>query len=188
MARPTWDQVMETATQPGKNWSNKNIARFHYFNPNGLFEQWRAMTNTIGDYVKYGSIFSGWNLVYGNFDDTYIKELIDLAVDRKRVSAIDLNVCIKGIERKIKRGYNELAEKLSADLPQLLNYRYASNINWGERYNREDGMHHIEAYDFNHARTLINEFTESHAIQVMTPDGWQYVDKVSTELGGYGNA
>ena len=94
--KPTWEEITKTATSPG-NWSNRDIACFHYFNPNGL---WAAKSKTdkqITELVQQGKCANGAILAYGTFNDHNTNALCDM-VQSKRITKVGLSVVIGMLE------------------------------------------------------------------------------------------
>ena len=108
----TFSYIIDEATAASNSWSNVQIVKFHYFNPNGLYAKWRAMTKTISDFVDAGVIPSGWLLAYGSFSDYSANHLAELN-DYKRINGTKLSVVLESLRDDIERGYNKLAEELT---------------------------------------------------------------------------
>lgn len=67
--RLTWDYITKSATRTFRSWSPKQIAQFHYFNPNGLYAAKKASDDRITEAVAAGKCLSGALLAHGSFND-----------------------------------------------------------------------------------------------------------------------
>jgi hypothetical protein len=103
-------QITQTATQPQRSWTNKQIAQFHFFNPHGLLAQKRATDAQIDDLVNSGKAYTGAYIAHGSMNDFYWKELYKL-VDQKRVNGINLSATLSGLRWAIERAQNFINEK-----------------------------------------------------------------------------
>ena len=79
MKKPTVDAIFHTATEPGRGWTNKNVALFHAFNPNGIVAQKRLRDDAVSKLVNDGVVPSGWLLAYGRFSNYPTEELMRIA-------------------------------------------------------------------------------------------------------------
>ena len=104
--------ITETATTYTASWTNKQIAQFEYFNPNGTYEKWGKMCDTIRHYVDAGIITTGWLIAYGSLNDYSSNGLSELA-KADRVNGTSLYVTLKMLKADIEKGYNALAEELT---------------------------------------------------------------------------
>lgn len=93
----------------GKNWNNRDIAKFHAHNSNGLVKRKREINCRIGELVENGVIPSGWNLAYGTFSDFEEESMVMLA-RKRRVNRIALEVAIEMLEKKCEKVEAKLAE------------------------------------------------------------------------------
>jgi hypothetical protein len=109
------EYITVTATATTPSWTNKQVAMFNYFNPNGAYAKWSAMCDTIRDYVDCGAIPSGWHVAYGSLSCTYADNLMAIAMG-SRVNAISLYVTLKLLAETTERGYNVLATELAGGL------------------------------------------------------------------------
>ena len=107
MKRPTFQQITETATEVGPKWTNKDIAQFHYFNPNGLYAQKMARDEMISDAVASGKMKSGAIFAYGSLNDHYVQLLAHLAM-LKFVNGVRLQITLQGLQRDIELADRQL--------------------------------------------------------------------------------
>jgi len=105
-----FDEIANTATKPHKNWTNRQVAQFHFFNPHGLMAQKKATDAQIDDLVNSGKANTGAYIAYGSLNDFHRKELIKL-IDKKRVNSIDLAVTLSGLRDAIKSAQEFIDEK-----------------------------------------------------------------------------
>ena len=109
----TFESIMQTATEPNRSWSNAELAKFHYFNPNGLYAAKKASDAKIDELVDAGLAKSGAIIAYGGLNYFYTKLLSDLGT-AKRVGRIDLSVTLRGIERDIAKAAEFIKEQETA--------------------------------------------------------------------------
>jgi hypothetical protein len=88
------------AKAPSKSWSSAALARFHYFNDNGIVAAKRALDDRIRAAVDAGKVPSGWHFAYGSFNDYHVKKLRELAA-RTRVKSWDVNYAVAKLEELI---------------------------------------------------------------------------------------
>lgn len=96
-----------TQEEAAKAFSNRDLARFHFFNPNGICAEWRNLSDKL---LAFGR-------GYDAFGDTspYYSQMSDLsAFDVQRVNSITLQTSLKLIRRTIERGNAFLAENGAA--------------------------------------------------------------------------
>ena len=111
-----WEEVSKTATEPDlKRWTNSDIAKFHYFNPNGIAAKKRTMDECISQAHKDGRCLSGAIIAYGSFNHFSLDKLSHLAM-LKKVKWIRLSVTINMMEEDLRA-----AENFLATLPQKEN-------------------------------------------------------------------
>lgn len=98
------------AHQPSRNWTNKDLAQFHYLNQSyGLNAQKRALDLEIDELVEQGLCKSGAIIAYGGLNYFYTDILRELA-NQKRVDGIKLRVCLQGLEKDIEKAKAFIAE------------------------------------------------------------------------------
>ena len=104
--------VSKTAYKPRRSWTNKELAQFHYFNPNGLNAKKRAVDEQIDKLVDEGLAKSGAMIAYGGLNCFYTDLIAKVAISN-RVGRIELAVIIEGLERDIQKAKDFIAEKLA---------------------------------------------------------------------------
>jgi hypothetical protein len=108
--KPTTKMIFETATEPGRNWTNKSIALFHAFNPNGIVAQKKLRDAAISKLVDDGVVPSGWIIAYGTFNNYATGELIRVSgLPAVSVKEIKVRVLINMISRSIATADEKLA-------------------------------------------------------------------------------
>jgi hypothetical protein len=105
-----YEYITETAKETKSSWSNADLVRFHYFNPNGLIAEKIALDAKINELVDQGKCKSGAVIAYGSLDDFYREELRKL-FNKKRVANIDVAVVVRGLAER-----NEYARKFIAEV------------------------------------------------------------------------
>jgi hypothetical protein len=96
-----YTQVTETATTVGANWSNRDTAQFHYFNPNGLAARKRELDRAISDAVADRRASSGALIAYGSFNDGAMVALYEFIAD-KNDSTRDLQTILADLRDAIR--------------------------------------------------------------------------------------
>jgi len=108
--KPTTKMIFETATEPGRNWTNKSIALFHAFNPNGIVAQKKLRDKAISKLVDDRVVPSGWIIAYGTLNDYPTSELRRIAsLPAVSVKEIKVRVLINMIARNIATADEKLA-------------------------------------------------------------------------------
>lgn len=113
--RLTHKYLTETATRTYASWSARQVASFHYFNPNGEYAAWKRMCNTIATFVDAGAVPSGFHLAYGSLNDRTAQEIIDIAMGVRKGKGADkiaMHVLVKMLREQTEKGYTRLGEKL----------------------------------------------------------------------------
>lgn len=108
MSKASWNEISETAVEVGRDWTNRDAAAFHYFNPNGLAARKRALDDQISNAVDAGRARSGAIVAYGSFADFSMRDLRDLAA-KQRVAGRNLSVVLSMLSRDIDRAEAFLA-------------------------------------------------------------------------------
>ena len=109
MKKPNFEFISKIATEVGRNWSNAQVAQFHYFNPNGLYAQKKASDEAISNAVDAGQMRSGALIAYGSFNDFHSNEIARLAL-LKFVNNIRLQNTLRALARDIEKAKAELAQ------------------------------------------------------------------------------
>lgn len=112
MSKRNINEVMETATDIGQGWTNKEIAMFHCFNPNGLCAKKRKVDEAIDSAVINGKMKSGAILAYGGHNSFGVDMLREIAMKR-RVDSSALNYSLYWITDAIVKA-NEALKREAA--------------------------------------------------------------------------
>lgn len=99
-----------SANEIGKNWTNAEIARFHYFNENGLINEKRKINSQIDALVNAGICMSGAYIAHGSMNRIYCDMLIKLA-QKKRVRSDELHSVLKCMRFTIENAKKFIAEQ-----------------------------------------------------------------------------
>ena len=104
-----FDYVCETATDTSDLKTNREIADFHYFNPNGLHARWRNNNERIWELIEAGTLGYGYYLTDGAGNYHRADNIAELATKR-RVNTIALSVAIKLLEEHTEAQEATIAE------------------------------------------------------------------------------
>lgn len=88
------------AKKPAKSWGAVAVAKFHYFNDNGIVAAKRALDDRIRAAVDSGKVPSGWHFAYGSFNDYHVKALGEITTKR-RSKSWPVQYAVKRIEELI---------------------------------------------------------------------------------------
>lgn len=102
--------VSSVAAKPSRSWTHREVLYFHYFNPNGLYAQKKAVDVEIDKLVEEGLAKFGAIVAYGSLDSYHLNQLRNL-VDKKRVGCIELSVALDGLRSRIKTAKEFVTEK-----------------------------------------------------------------------------
>ena len=108
-----FDYIVDTATDC-KGFTIKQTLRFHYFNPNGLYAEKKAINNKVAELVNAGKVNSGWHFVYGSFSDYAEERLVKLATQKTVPSWSQTRVVLEMLQEdiaKANKAIDELGEK-----------------------------------------------------------------------------
>lgn len=103
-----FEYITKVATAPRASWSNHEVIAFHYFNPNGLWAEKKAVDALIDAAVEAGKCKSGAIIAHGGLNYFYTDHLMKL-FDKKRVNGIDMRVTLKGLRHDIEGARKFLA-------------------------------------------------------------------------------
>ena len=105
-----FDTIIRQADKPNlKTWSNRDVALFHYLNPNGLLAQKRVTDDQIDALVDAGKAKPGAIMAYGALSYFYTNLVSELA-SQKRVGWIALQVALDGVRGDISKAKEYIAE------------------------------------------------------------------------------
>jgi hypothetical protein len=109
MSQKFYRFVTEKATETQNSWTNKEIAMFHYFNPNGLYAQKKAVDARIDELVGEGKAKSGAIIAYGSLN-YYNTDHLAAMLRYKRVKPSEMYAIISGIQWDIEKAEKFIAE------------------------------------------------------------------------------
>jgi hypothetical protein len=104
-----FEYITKTATKTARSWTNKQKIQFHYFNPNGLYAQKKALDDVIWELVEQGKAKTGAIIAYGSGNNFYHDEMRKLH-SKKRISDTEYIVLIKGYQFDIEQAEKFIAE------------------------------------------------------------------------------
>lgn len=104
-----FETITKTAKEPMASWNNSDLLRFHFFNPNGLMGQKRALDAKIDQAHSEGRCMGGAVFAYGSLNRYSFDRMLGM-LELQRVSSIDLSVTLKMLKEDIKRAEEFLAE------------------------------------------------------------------------------
>jgi hypothetical protein len=104
-----FNKISKTAKQPAKSWTNKEVATFHYFNPNGLCAEKQALDTIISEMVDQGLCKTGAIIAYGSLNYHFTDSLRDL-MQAKRVCPHKLYSVLECLRFNIESATNFINE------------------------------------------------------------------------------
>jgi|14BtaG_2_1085337.scaffolds.fasta_scaffold08151_3 hypothetical protein len=106
----TYMYVTQEATSDKGLANNKQVAQFHYFNPNGLESRRIKNNDRIHELMKEGVVKTGMSLAYGWAGSSYYSDCLrDLAM-KTRVNGRNLRVIIELLQDQIETQEQKIAE------------------------------------------------------------------------------
>lgn len=97
-----WQYVTTDAKRPSRSWTNVELAKFHYWNPNGLIAKALKSDERIHRLIEAGTVKPGWILAYGCFSGVFADNIRKYAMQR-RVNPHKLRASIDCLEDAIER-------------------------------------------------------------------------------------
>lgn len=85
-------------------------ARFHYFNPAGVWGEWQQFDEVIQAAVDAGVIKNGYFLAYGTLGDSFYYDRLSKAATSNRPKRRDVDYTVQAIRRTIERGRASLSK------------------------------------------------------------------------------
>lgn len=93
--------------------NNRQVAQFHYFNPNGLESRRIKNNDRIHKLMKAGVVKSGMSLAYGWAGSSYYTDCLrDLAM-KKRVNGRKLSVILELLQDQIETQEQKIVEAIA---------------------------------------------------------------------------
>ena len=97
-----------TAKKPAKAWGAVTLAKFHYFNDNGIVAAKSALDDRVRAAVDAGKVPHGWHFAYGSFNDYHVKALGEITT-KGRAKMWDVQYAVKRLEELIAKVDAKLA-------------------------------------------------------------------------------
>lgn len=114
--KKSWDYITHTA-ETDDGMTARNQAQFHYFNPNGVYEKWKAATDEVRRVVDEGKANTGALIAHGSMNDFYIKELKKLREQKKAPSPEEVGRIVNGIKADIAQAHDFVAKADRGEVP-----------------------------------------------------------------------
>ena len=109
----TYMHVTQEATSDKRMANNRQVAQFHYFNPNGLESRRIKNNNRIHELMKEGVVKPGMSFAYGWCASSYYTDCLrDLAL-KTRVNSRNLRVILKLLQDQIETQEQKIAEAIA---------------------------------------------------------------------------
>jgi len=93
--------------------NNKQIAQFHYFNPNGLESRRIKNNDRVSELIKEGVVQSGWGWAYGWNASTYYTDCLRDFAMMKRVNGRRLRVILELLQAQVEIQEQKIAEAIA---------------------------------------------------------------------------
>ena len=101
-----YDYIAQEAKSDNEIMTALEWVRFHYFNPNGLYQQAKDLSDTAYEYVKAGKANYGVMLGYFNYDFHY-NQMTKLA-DMRKPRYNKVSVFVEMFEYKVQSMKDQL--------------------------------------------------------------------------------
>jgi hypothetical protein len=108
-----YEYITKTATAPKANWANRDLVRFHYFNPNGLVAKKIELDKQISALVDQGKCKTGAIIAYGSLDFFHRDELYKL-LSKSKVNTIQASCIVRGLAERNQYARDFIAEVSAA--------------------------------------------------------------------------
>ena len=93
--------------------NNRQVAQFHYFNPNGLESRRIKNNDRISELIKEGVAKSGMSLAYGWAGSTYYSDCLRELAMKKRVNSRNLRVILELLQDQIETQEQKISEAIA---------------------------------------------------------------------------
>jgi len=107
-----YDYITQEAKSDDETTTSLEWVRFHYFNPNGLYQQAKKIEAEAYEYVKSGKANYGIMLGYFNYD--YLYNLMNELADMRKPRYRKVSVFVSMFEDKIQ-SMKEQLDKLNKE-------------------------------------------------------------------------
>lgn len=105
--------VTQEATSDKGLANNKQVAQFHYFNPNGLESRRIKNNDRISELMKEGIAKSGMSFAYGWNGSSYYTDCLRDSAMKKRVNGRKLRVILELLRDQVETQEQKIAEALA---------------------------------------------------------------------------
>lgn len=109
----TYMYVTQEATSDKGLDNNKQVAQFHYFNPNGLESRRIYNNNLISELIKEGVVKSGYSLAYGWRSSTVYPDTLRGLAMKERVNSRNLRVTLDLLQKKVEEQERKISEAIA---------------------------------------------------------------------------
>ncbi len=109
----TYMYVTQEATSDKGLANNKQVAQFHYFNPNGLESRRRKNNDRISELLKEGVVKAGMSFAYGWNGSTYYSDCLRDLVLKTRVNGRKLRVILELLQDQVETQEQKIAEAIA---------------------------------------------------------------------------
>lgn len=90
--------------------NNRQVAQFHYFNPNGLESRRIKNNDRIHELMKEGAVKPGMSFAYGWCASTYYTDCLRELALKKRVNSRKLRVILELLQDQVETQEQKIAE------------------------------------------------------------------------------
>lgn len=105
--------VTREATSDKEMANNRQVAQFHYFNPNGLESRRVKNNGRISELIEAGVVKSGMSLAYGWLSSDYYTDCLGALALKKRVNGRELSVILELLQDQVETQEQKIAEALA---------------------------------------------------------------------------
>ena len=93
--------------------NNRQVAQFHYFNPNGLESRRIKNNDRIHELMKEGAVKPGMSFAYGWCASTYYTDCLRELALKKRVNSRKLRVILELLQDQVETQEQKIAEAIA---------------------------------------------------------------------------
>ena len=106
----TYIYVTEEATSDKGMANNRQVAQFHYSNPNGLESRRTKNNDRISELIKEGVVKSGMGFAYGWCASSYYTDCLGELALKTRVNSRKLRVILELLQAQVETQEQKIAE------------------------------------------------------------------------------
>jgi len=93
--------------------NNRQVAQFHYFNPNGLESRRIKNNDRIHELMKEGAVKPGMSFAYGWCASSYYTDCLRELALKKRVNSRKLRVILELLQDQVETQEQKIAEAIA---------------------------------------------------------------------------